>query len=258
MKLSTSVNFLFSELPFLERFEAAKKAGFAGVEIQLMEAEATQVATAIADSGVQPVLINADMGDLMKGGPGLSGVPGREQQFQQAARQAAENAALLGVPMVHLGPCRVMGDTTREACLDTYRRNIDYVLSLEVFASGASMPMLEPMNNVDLPDALFTDVYEAAAMLTSEFDGKVGLQFDIYHVAKAGQDVLQAWHRLQQQVGHVQFSDVPDRTQPGTGSVDFAAVFGAIRDSDYDGWVGAEYFPTNGTDNSLGWMSDAQ
>lgn len=255
MNLSTSVTLMFRETPFLERFAAAREAGFAGVEIQVLEGPVEETARALADVDIAPVLLNLDMGDLMQGGPGLSGVPGRESDFQRAAEQGAAAAEALGVPLVHLGPSRIPEGVSREDCLACYRRNVEFVLKLDLFDSGRAQPLLEPMNNVDLPDALFTDIDEAAAMLENEFQSRLGLQFDVYHVAKNGMDVLEVWQRLQGQARHVQFSDVPDRHEPGTGTVDFAAVFAAIESSIYDGWVGAEYMPANGTENSFGWMS---
>ena len=88
LKFSTSVNFLFSELPFLERFAAAATNGFAGVEMQFLEAPVPDIRLALDDSGVKAVLINVEMGDLLSGGPGLSGVPGREGEGPGAPRPA--------------------------------------------------------------------------------------------------------------------------------------------------------------------------
>ena len=56
-------------------------------------------------------------------------------------------------------------------------------------------------------------------------------------------------------VRHVQVGDAPDRNTPGNGTVDFPALFAAIRDSRYDGWISGEYNPDKATESSLGWMS---
>jgi hydroxypyruvate isomerase len=256
LRFSTSVNFLFGELPFLERFAAASAAGLAGVEIQFIEAEPAEIRRAVDDAGVEVVLINVDMGDLMAGGPGLSGVPGREREFREAAARAAQAADILGARCVHLGPSLVPEGVSREDCLASYRSNVEAVLALDAFASGGVKPLLEPMNTVDMPNALFSDVQEAAAWLQCEFAGALGLQFDIYHVAQSGLDPLAAWHALAGQVSHVQFSDAPGRGEPGRGDIDFPAVFRAIGDSSYGGWTGAEYFPSGATLNTLGWLHD--
>lgn len=256
LKFSTSVNFLFGERPFLERFAAAKEAGLVGVEMQFLEAEPTEIRRAVDDAGVDLVLINVDMGDLLSGGPGLSGVPGRETEFREAATKAAEAADILGAQFVHLGPSLIPEGLNREKCLAVYRSNVETVLALDTFASCRAKALLEPMNAVDMPSALFTDAFQAAAWMQTEFEDALGLQFDIYHVAQAGADPLDVWQALQAQVCHVQFSDAPGRGEPGQGTIDFAAVFGAIRDSDYSGWVGAEYFPSGPTSETLGWLHE--
>jgi len=57
-------------------------------------------------------------------------------------------------------------------------------------------------------------------------------------------------------IGHIQFADCPGRGQPGTGVVDFKAIFQHINNSAYQGWLGAEYKPIGTTTASLGWLND--
>jgi len=257
LRFSTSVNFLFTEVPFLDRFRAAREAGITGVEIQFMEAPAMEVAKAVQDAGVEVVLINADMGDLLSGGPGLSGVPGREADFERAVAEAAETAELLGSHFVHLGPSGIPEGATREQCLGIYRGNVEKALQLDSFASGRVGALLEPVNATDMPGVLFTDIDEAASLVANEFGGTLGLQFDIYHIEKGGKSALAKWQQYANEVSHVQFSDVPERNEPGTGSVAFEEVFAAIRESNYSGWVGAEYFPSKSTVETLSWLGYA-
>ncbi len=256
LRLSTSINFLFGEHAFTERFAAAREAGFSGVEIQFLEASDSEVARAASDAGVEVVLLNASMGDLLGGGPGLSGVPGREQEFADAVFAAADTALAVGAEILHLGPSLVPADESRERCLATYLGNVNRVLRHDAFTSGRVTPVLEPMNSADMPTALFTDYREAAELLQREFGGLVGLQYDIYHIEKGGASAAQLWPQLRQQIRHVQFSDVPDRGAPGTGSLDFPGLFKMIADSDYGGWTGAEYFPAGATLDSLGWLGE--
>jgi hydroxypyruvate isomerase len=256
VKFSTSINFLFREVPFLQRFAAARSAGFHGVDIQLLESPLGEAAAAAAEAGINIVVINVDMGDLLAGGVGLSGVPGMEMAFQQAVTTAVEAAQTLGASFVHLGPSLVPPDVKREDCLLTYRRNVEQVLALEAFSSGRLLPLLEPINSEDMPSVLFSDIDEAVALLDGWFGDRVGLQFDIYHVAKSGLDPVVAWQRHAARVRHVQFSDLPSRGEPGSGSLDFQAIFAAIEHSGYDGYLGAEYFSSRPTLETLGWMCE--
>jgi hydroxypyruvate isomerase len=68
-----------------------------------------------------------------------------------------------------------------------------------------------------------------------------------------GEDLALTLERLLPRIGHVQFSDHPGRHEPGTGDIDFSALFGQLDRLGYSGWVGAEYLPSVESDASLGW-----
>lgn len=163
-KFSTSISFMFRELPLLDRFAAAKAAGFDGVEIQVLsEGNPGAMAAATKAAGIPVMLINVDLGDYLRGGPGLSGVPGQEATFRVALAQTFAAALRLGAGFVHLGPSRVPDGVPRERCLETYIANARMALKL---AKDAPFKLLlEPMNPVDAPTGLFTDVDEAAEIL---------------------------------------------------------------------------------------------
>jgi hydroxypyruvate isomerase len=59
------------------------------------------------------------------------------------------------------------------------------------------------------------------------------------------------------EITHVQVADSPGRGEPGTGEIHYPYVFGALEDSDYDGYVGLEYNPTRPTtEESLHWLPE--
>jgi hydroxypyruvate isomerase len=191
---------MFRELPLLDRFAAAKAAGFEGVEIQVPgEGNPAEMARAARLAGIPVVLINVDLGDYLQGGPGLSGVPGREATFRAAVNQAFAAALRLGASFVHLGPSRIPDGVARDRCLETYIANAHTAILL---AKDAPFQLLlEPMNPVDAPAGLFTDVDKAAVLLRGALNGQVGLLFDLYHLTMAGlaglisPPVSQRWRR---------------------------------------------------------------
>lgn len=253
-RFSTSVTLMFREYPALERLAAARKAGFAQVEIQVLEAPPADIAAAAAAADVGVLLLNVGMGDFLQGGPGLAGVPGREVQFRDEFGKALGAARALRTPYVHLGPSRVPAGVSRQDCLATYKANVS---GAAAFAGDGEVTLLiEPLNAADMPDVLLGDVDEVAKLIRECFPNRVWLMFDIYHVARSGKDVLAAYQRNRDVVRHVQFSDAPGRHEPGTGSIDFASVFAGIEAAGYQGWFGAEYLPTKATLDTLGWMKD--
>ncbi len=254
MQLSASVSFMFREAPLVERFAEARAAGFAGVEIQrLAEGNIDEMARAARDAQVHVALINVGSGDYVAGGVGLSGVPGREQLFRESLEQALDAAATLGAHHVHLGPSRIPDGVSRDACLRVYQDNVRLALCLSR-ATGTSF-LIEAMNRVEAPTALFSDVNEAADVVRGIANQRVGLQFDIYHVAMTGDDPVEAFARVQAIARHVQFADVPGRHEPGTGRLDLPAILRTIARGGYRGWFGAEYHPSRSTRESLAWMA---
>lgn len=253
-KFSTSISFMFRELPLLDRFAAAKAAGFEGVEIQrLNEGASRDMANAARAAGIEVVLINVDLGDYLDGGLGLSGVPGQEATFRAAANQAFAAALRLDAKFVHLGPSRVPDGVDRQRCVDTYVANVERLLKT---AKGAPFRLLlEPMNPVDAPNGLFTDIDAAADLLRGAFGGELGLLFDLYHVTMAGADIAAAAARHRDLIDHVQFSDAPGRHEPGTGKIDFLGAFAALEAAGYAGAFGAEYFPAKPTRETLDWLN---
>jgi hydroxypyruvate isomerase len=255
LRFSTSISLLFRELPISERFGAARRAGFAGVEIQVLaEGEPTQMAAAAQAAGVEVVLVNVGMGDYLGGGPGLSGVPGREQTFRAELERTLAAARLLRARFVHLGPSRVPDGVSREACLASYRSNLDAALAMRAATAAEAELLIEPMNRVEAPTALIGDIDVGAVLLRDGYAGHIGLQFDVYHVAMNGYDVLDRYRAHRDLVRHVQFSDVPGRGEPGSGQLDFPALFRGLGEAGYDGWLGAEYFARRPTPETLAWF----
>jgi len=252
MRFSASITTMFRELAPLARPQAAKAAGFDGIEIQVLEAEPRALARAAADAGVAVVLLNLDLGDFLQGGPGLSGVPGREAQFADAVARAIGAATLLQCPQLHAGPSRLPPGIAPQDALATYRDNL--LAAVEQTERVGMTLLIEPINRVDAPHALLTDIPVAARMIRGELEGRVGLLFDIYHVAMNGEDVAGSFASCHDLVRHVQFSDIPGRCEPGAGTLDFEALFAAISGCGYRGWLGAEYTPTMPTAETLGWL----
>lgn len=253
-KFSTSVTLMFRELPALARFAAARSAGFDKVEIQVIEAAPVDIRREAKAVGVDVYLLNVGMGDFIQGGPGLIGVPEREGDFLEEVKKALSVATALSVPFVHLGPGRVLKSIGRDACVTTLKKNIAAAI-----AAAEGLPvtlLLEPLNLVDMPDVLLGSFDEAAAMIRVDFAGKLWLMLDIYHVVRNGHDPIETYRRHKDLIRHVQFSDSPGRHEPGSGEIDFAAVFAAIEAEGYNGYFGAEYLPSKPTQETLSWIRE--
>ena len=81
------------------------------------------------------------------------------------------------------------------------------------------------------------------------------MQYDIYHMQMMNEDIIPFIKQHSHKIGHIQFADVPGRGQPGTGTLNFEELFSSLEQSNYNGWVGAEYKPAGSTQESLEWFS---
>lgn len=254
LRYTANLSVLFTELPLIERFAAARAAGFRAVEIQFpYELSVGEIATALDTHDLSLVLINIPAGDLMTGGDGLGGVPGREAEFRRAVAQAMPYAHQLGVRAVNLLAGRQPEDQALLPCLMTLKENAR--LAAEAFDEIGVQVTLEAINTIDMPRFLIHSVAQMQEMLEAVDHPNLKMQFDAYHLAMMGDDVVQSFRRNWSQVGHVQFADRPGRGAPGTGGIDFSRFFAALRQLPYAGWCGAEYHPGPvGTLASLDWL----
>ena len=115
--------------------------------------------------------------------------------------------------------------------------------------------LTEPVNTIDLPGFYLQGSQQTLDLIDSLPDISLLMQYDLYHMQMMESDLETRLPEVIQKIGHIQFSDVPDRTEPGLGCIDFEAIFKLIDELDYDGYVGAEYFPTTETNESFGWLS---
>ena len=254
-RFSANVTFLYRELPLVERFAAARHDGFTAVEILSPENMPIAVlANAVESAGVNVVLCNAPMGDFLTGGPGLSGVPGRQADFAQAIQQALDLALALNCPRIHVGPSRIPASATEQQCADVLSENLS--LAADLVSAYDKQVLIEPMNTNDAPDACLSTVCDALKILDSIDKSNAELQFDIYHMAQMEADVLEAIENNIEKIGHFQFADFPGRHEPGSGELDFKSIFGLIDQHGYQGYLGAEYQPSDVTSDSLAWFDE--
>ncbi|GGC99415.1 hydroxypyruvate isomerase family protein [Halopseudomonas salina] len=250
--LSANLSMLFNHLPLIERTGAAARNGFDGVEIQFPYAvPAQQLSEAMQQARMPLVLFNLPAGDLLEGGAGLAGVPGREELFQAALEQALAYAAIARPQRVNVLPGRLLAGTTRDSSLETLARNL--ATTAEAFAGLDVKVVCEAINRIDMPDFLLATGEELAQMIDCVGHPNLSAQLDFYHMQRMGESLPAVIGRLKGKIGHVQFADTPERGAPGTGDLDFAAAFAALAASDYAGWIGAEYHSAQDSDD-LAWL----
>jgi hydroxypyruvate isomerase len=252
-RFAANLGWLFPERPFLERFGAARLAGFGAVEFAVpYDHPAQAIAERLREHALECILFNVPSGDKAKGDFGLACRPERIEEFRAGVATAIEYARVLKSPRLNViaGLARE-GDDPRELHA-TFVDNLRYA-ARETHSAGLTLVM-EPINSVDFPGYFFPRNPPAAALLAEVGADNFGLQCDLYHVAMMGDDPAATLEALRPIIRHVQFADVPGRGEPGTGKLPLAALFAQLDRAGYAGWTAAEYRPSRRTEDTLAWM----
>lgn len=252
-RFSANLSTLFPEHEFLDRFAAAAEAGFAAVEMQFpYPFPAGALAKAREAAGVTVAMFNFPPGDFEAGERGIACLPEREGEFRKDIVRATEYAEALDCTRINTlaGILPTGGD--RKDALYSLANSLSY--AAKVMAGRDTIVMLEAINDQAVPGYIVNRTSEAIAALDQAGHPNLYLQADIFHMATMGETIVPTLKKLAPRLGHIQFADHPGRHEPGTGKLDFKAIFEAIDASGYDGWVGAEYVPAGATADGLGWL----
>lgn len=254
-RFSANISMLFAERAWLDRPAAAAAAGFGAIEIQFpYDRPADDWRRAIEAAGLAVSVINLPVGDMLAGGPGLAATPGRQAEFRAAVETARDVAAALRPANVNvLTGYPERHGYERGRCLDTLAENLR--LAADIMDGIGVGTVVEAVNTVDRPGFLLSSSEQALDVIDRAGHDNLALEHDLYHMDIMEGRLIERLEEIAPRIGHVQFADNPGRHEPGTGTIDFPAVFAALDRLGYSGWTAAEYLPSRTTEETLGWMT---
>ena len=252
-RFAANLTMLFTELPFLDRFDAAARAGFQAVEFLFPYAfEANDIKARLDANGLQLVLHNLPAGDWDAGERGIACHPDRVEEFRAGVERAIAYAQTLGVKqlncLVGKAPAGVPDSVLRE----TLVANLRHAAS-RLKAAGLRL-LVEPINNYDIPGFYLSRTQQALDLLDEVGADNAFVQYDIYHAQRTEGELAATLQKHLARIGHVQLADNPGRNEPGTGEINYAFLFRHLDRIGYSGWVGCEYKPVSTTEAGLGWI----
>ena len=253
-RLAANLSMMFNELPFLERFDAAAKAGFKAVEFLFpYDHPAAELRRRLNDAGLQQVLFNMPPGDWSGGERGTACLPGRGQEFRDGVKHALDYAGTLGCGLVHcMAGIRPL-DVPLGTATALYVANVAW--AAEQAAQQGVKVAIEPINHRDMPGYVLNTMTQGADIVNAIGFERLGLQFDIYHCQVTEGDITKRVETLLPVIAHIQLADVPGRNEPGTGEIGWDFVLGRIDSLGYRGWIGCEYRPAGDTISGLAWRN---
>lgn len=253
-RFAANLSMMFQEIPFLERFAAARKAGFTGVEFLFPYAfDKAGIVTRRKEAGLAQILFNTPPGDWDAGERGFAALPAKRDIFRRTFEQALDYAVALENPRIHvMAGIPAVGDDP-SACEACFVENLRW-------ASGLARPrnitlLIEPLNAVDVPSYFLKSADQAARIVNRVGASNVKLQYDLYHQQMSRGAVAENLRRHFDIIGHIQVAGVPGRNEPDAGQeLNVSYLFGLIDELGYAGWIGCEYRPRQGTEAGLTWL----
>jgi hydroxypyruvate isomerase len=251
-RLAANLSMMFNEVPFLDRFAAARAAGFDAVEFLFpYDFPASEIRKRLDDHGLTQALFNMPPGDWAKGERGTASLPGRQQEFRQALGQALEYAHALNCKLVHCMSGIPAASVAPGTAAALYAANLAW--AAEQAAPAGVKLCIEPINHRDMPGYFLNTQAQGAAVVEAIGRDRIGLQFDLYHCQITEGDITKRMETYLPIIAHMQIADVPARNEPGTGEIGWDFVFRRMDALGYHGYVGCEYRPAAGTVEGLAW-----
>ncbi|EMC0410142.1 hydroxypyruvate isomerase family protein [Vibrio fluvialis] len=252
-KFAANLTMLFNEVPFLERFEQAHRAGFKAIEFLFPYAfEPHVLAEKLEQYGFEQALFNMPPGDWDAGEKGFAALPGREQEFKQSVATALMYAKALNCKKVHAMSGIIDPAYSMQQYIETFIANIRY--AADAFAEHGIDVLIEPLNNRDVPNYFVAHQRRAVELIQMVDRPNVKLQLDLYHAQIMDGDLDVLIRDLAPFTGHIQIASVPHRNEPSDGEINYPYLFDVLDDSGYDGWIGCEYKPKTTTEQGLAWV----
>ncbi|MFA5123661.1 2-oxo-tetronate isomerase [Zavarzinia sp.] len=251
-RFAANLTLMFTEWPFLDRFQAAAEAGFSAVECLFpYDHPAEAIAARLARHGLTLALFNLPPGDWAAGERGLAALPGRRADLRAGVERALAYAGATGAKRLHL--MAGIAEKADPAASGAYRDAVAEVAE-RLAVQGLEL-MIEPINRRSMPGYFLDDFAFTEALIAELALPNLKLQFDIFHRQILHGDVTEALRRLMPIVGHVQVASVPSRHEPDGEELNHPFLFDELDRLGYAGFVGCEYVPRAGTLAGLSWFS---
>lgn len=249
LQLAANVDLLFTEAGDVPaRIAAAADAGFTAVEMwTTSDRDVDEIRRVSSDRGVAITAIIAEPRTNIA-------FPDTDLEvYYDGVARTVERAILLGCPRIitsgGTGYMRMKRPEQLSLVADVYSEII-----ARTEGSGIEF-VLENFNaRVDHPGCLLDQTREAVQTARKVGSDRFGVLYDLYHSMVEGEDPDAELAAGLDIIRYLQLADVPGRGEPGSGSVDWSALFETVRVSGFNGTIGLEFYPTKATPDALRYL----
>lgn len=254
-RFAANLTMLFTDRPFLDRFAAARAAGFSAVEYLFpYDYQKEELAARLRAHGLKQVLHNLPAGDWAAGERGIACHPNRVDEFRAGVDRAITYANALDCGQLNCLAGKLPAGVSREKAHETLAANLRY--AADTLRTAGIRLLIEPINTYDIPGFFLHGTEQAIALIEEVASDNLLLQYDVYHAQRSEGELAATLQRHLARIGHIQVADNPGRNEPGTGEIHYPFLFRQLDALGWKGYVGCEYKPRGGTVEGLGWMRE--
>ena len=260
-RFAANLSMLFTEVPFLDRFERAARAGFMEVEFLFPYAHTiVELKALLVVNDLKVVLHNMPAGNWDAGDRGMACDPARVAEFRDGVALGIEYATGLGSPNLHCMAGKAPAGVDESELRETFVANLRHAAS-QAKKAGLKL-LIEPINHYDIPGYYINRSAQALAIIDEVVQDPAAdnlfLQYDIYHMQRMEGELAATMARHLARIAHIQLADNPGRNEPGTGEINYPFLFAHLDRIGYRGAIGCEYRPAGNTEAGLGWLAQAR
>ncbi|MEO9336977.1 2-oxo-tetronate isomerase [Mesorhizobium sp. SB112] len=253
-RFSANLSMLFPEYDFLERFEAAARAGFEAVEyIGPYGYTPETIDKLLKENELKQVLFNLPPGNWDAGERGIAVLPDRVEEFRASVDKAIIYAKALNCEQVNCLAGIAPSGVASEILDHVFVENLKFAAD-RLEKAGIRL-LIEPINRHDMPGFYLNHSRQALDIIDRVGSDNLFLQYDIYHMQIMEGDLARTMENNLARIAHIQIADNPGRHEPGTGEINYPFLYAHLDRIGYRGWIGAEYRPKAGTEEGLGWFA---
>lgn len=257
LKLAANLTFMFTEVPFLERFARARAAGFRYVEFHNPYPFCERpegIRDAASRAGVAIIHFNLPGGDWEAGERGIAVLPERTDEFREGLDTTIEVAGRLGCGQLNCPLGYPRPDLPRAPQHQTLIDNLRH--AAEATAQAGIRLLVEPLNPITHPGYPLVNTAQAVDLQDAVDHPNLLIQYDFYQMQRSEGELIETLRRHLDRIGFVQLADNPGRHEPGTGEINYRYLFAELERMAFDRFISLEYSPSTDTEASLDWIRD--
>src|SRR5258708_11074251 len=210
-RFAANLSMMFTEVSFLDRFDAAAKAGFTAVEFLFpYDHPAEAIGERPRRNRLTPALFNLPPGNWEAGEKGFAALPDRFAGLPQSVQFALPYAPATGVKRLHL--MAGIADRHDPKAVAAFHKSV--VWAAEFLAPHGLDIVIEPINPRSVPGYFLNDFWFARDLILELEIPNLKLQFDIYHCPIIHGEVAMRLRKMMPIIGHVHSSTIPSRNEP--------------------------------------------